>query len=765
YADALFKLGQFDNARVEFQGLAVGFPENARAPRAWEMVGKSYEKLGKAEEAAKAYETVKILYQNNSLAPAALLSAARLYMSVDQLNRADQSLKEFLDRYLESAEYPQGRILFGQLLMKKGQYEQASREFEKVRGITEEAEDLAAASLGEGQVFQKLGLVNRARERYAEIVEKYGKTAAARDAGLALVQLYQETRDYEAALQLIVRLRERFPEQERYRFDEMAGITHFLKKDYPAAQKAFQSIPAKNLSSRDAFYLAAVQVEQKQYPAARESLEKLEERVRKGELSERYLPAIRQNLVRVALGEKELAQARLALQRFQETVPAEEIGEKLHREVVILAIAQNALSAALDELQRFRGLYPTSIYRDDLVFEIGKAFFNNRQYARSLLFFEQVRDEYPSSASWNPATDHIEFIRNHFNTGEQTGVGELARLFGEMLVGTDRKKLLFDLGRVYLKDLKDFEQAAATFSAVIKDGGDSTTLGKAWYFLSESYLRQEQYQQFTGGNGENSGNRSAEALKKAITFVRFAPFPDTLTFRFLTTTLARDNAGPAKHLEYWGAFETRYPQSALLPKARLAMAATAAEAGDVTRAIAILDRAIASGQSPLAVGNAYWQKAQLQMKGEPEAAIRTLKDFLLNVPSHPRRADGYRTLAEIAAANGQYDQTAGFLKEILERYNYAAAAEGASEMIADAYIRQLDYQAAMTYIEKRLATDRAAGEQDPVLRYYEGESAIPFYFYAGKSAFLQKEYPRARQQLLTYLNRSTEGENAGEALL
>ena len=53
YADALFKLGQFDNARVEFQGLAVGFPENARAPRAWEMVGKSYEKLGKAEEAAK----------------------------------------------------------------------------------------------------------------------------------------------------------------------------------------------------------------------------------------------------------------------------------------------------------------------------------------------------------------------------------------------------------------------------------------------------------------------------------------------------------------------------------------------------------------------------------------------------------------------------------------------------------------------------------------------------------------------------------------
>ena len=37
YGDALYKLGDIENARIEFQGMAVSYPENSRAPEAWLM--------------------------------------------------------------------------------------------------------------------------------------------------------------------------------------------------------------------------------------------------------------------------------------------------------------------------------------------------------------------------------------------------------------------------------------------------------------------------------------------------------------------------------------------------------------------------------------------------------------------------------------------------------------------------------------------------------------------------------------------------------
>ena len=69
YGDALYKLNDVDNARIEFQGMAVSFPEHKRSPQAWLMVGECYRRLNKPEEAAKAYETVKILYPSDALAP------------------------------------------------------------------------------------------------------------------------------------------------------------------------------------------------------------------------------------------------------------------------------------------------------------------------------------------------------------------------------------------------------------------------------------------------------------------------------------------------------------------------------------------------------------------------------------------------------------------------------------------------------------------------------------------------------------------------
>ena len=65
---SLYHLNDYENARVEFQGVAVNFPNSKKAADSWFMVGECYSKLKRDEEAAKSYETVKILYPHHAKA-------------------------------------------------------------------------------------------------------------------------------------------------------------------------------------------------------------------------------------------------------------------------------------------------------------------------------------------------------------------------------------------------------------------------------------------------------------------------------------------------------------------------------------------------------------------------------------------------------------------------------------------------------------------------------------------------------------------------
>lgn len=767
YGESLIKINAYEDARIEFQDLAVSFPNHNRAPQGWMKVGECYELLGKKEEAAKAYETVKLLYAQNAFAPKGLLRSADLRMNIDQVERAEQLLREFLDRYLESADYPRGRVLYGKLLIKKLEYERAGEEFRSVAGLTEDREILAEARLGEAEVLQQLGLSSRAVTTLNDIISGNPGSSAGFSAVLALAGVHQDNREWEKAIAALRQASAAYTNaDQRAAIDLALSQSFFLQGDYGSARSLLNQLVNNadvKIAFRAGFYLACCDFQEKRFDEAEAAFQSLLKQAADTYVEPEYTAAININLTRSYLEKGNFVQARSSLNRYREMNPEDPLLESLHKDLVLLAFRKNALSGGLDELQQFRGKFPSSIHRDDLTFAAGKAFFEDRQYQRSLLFFEQVADEYICSDQWDSCRTYIDFVNTYHQSAGQTGVNELARLMGKMLTGESREKMLFELGRIYLQDLKDYEAAAGIFEKYAADAADSSASGEGLYFLAESYLRSAEYKAFHKEDNNADRQKATSTLKQAMVYVNHAPNPDTLTYRFLTYTVP-GSAEQDKAVQFWQHFEQKYPRSRLQPAVQYHLAEQYQAAGDTANAILYLDRVIANGSDKLIAGKAYWVKAEiLQDQGQRDAAIQVLKDFLLAFDPHPYQAKAYWQLALMHAETGEYNLAAQFMERLLEQFNYATYAGEAPGMITDFYIRNSEYGKALAYVEPRIAQFQVAN--DRVARHFLALPPSEFYFYTGKAYYLQDDFHRARQSLLRYLTLSQNPAYQAESLL
>ncbi len=769
YGESLYKQKDFNDARIEFQEVAVSYPEHKRAPEAWKMVGKCYQALNKPEQAAKAYETVKILYPKNSLAPATLLSAAEMYMQVGQLTRAEQILQEFLDRYLESSEYPRGRILYGRLLLKKGELERASAEFQRVIAM-EIADSLKAnARLGQAQVFRELGLLNRAISTLETIISQQPGSIAGFTAVRNLTAIFLAQRRVDNALALLDKQAASY--QQPSQTDALTVLrsqAYFLKKDYSRASQLLQPMlhgtgDAQTLA-KVRFYLACCLREENKTSEAISNFVEVEKALAKGEGRDDLRAATLINLIDLSIDKGDFQQARQYLTQFQSLYPKKPEGEQRHRKLIEQAFANNLLSLAMDELQRYRGVYPNSPYRDDLIYRAGVAFFKNKQYERSLIQFEQITDEYVCSAQWDSSAAYIRFINTFYTRGQQTGVYELAKLMGRMLLGEDRSDLLFRLGQIYLTDLKDYREAARIFEQYVKDAPDSSNAGKGLCYLSESYLKLADYYEFLHQPSGDYREKANKALKTAMTYLKFVPHPDTLMFRFLSRALSPDNTNPERFLKYWQHFEQIYAASPYLPLVKIRLSDLVLAVKDTAGAIRYLDEAIQSAAGKMSVGRMYWKKSLLLAEqGKWTDAIETLKAFLLSAGKDPLQAKAYWQLGEWHRLKGDYVTAAQFLERLLTQFNYSDYALQAPLRIIDDYIQNGDYERVLGFIQQQLA--KYSVSQDVVASHYLASPPPELYFYAGKAFYQQQHWQEARQNFLAYLTSNAPEDFHNEALL
>ncbi len=765
--EALFKLNEIDNARIEFQSLAVSFPEHKRAPQGWYRVGECYAKVGRYEEAAKAFETVKILYPGDALAPGALIRAGESLLAAGQLVRAEQVLREFLNRYPEAAEYPRGRIMYGKILFAKGEPERANGEFEAVLKLSPDKAIQAEARLGQAKVFQELGLTIRAEQVLNAIVAEQAGTPAGFQATLQLGETYLAGRRLESAVTVLRQGVGKYTAAaQQQQLKLRLARAYFLQGEYFQTRSIAQELAASTdaaLARTATFYLGAANLAEKRWEEAEKIFQKLlKESSGETNGDEIYLASLR-NLTKIAMARGDFQTARNYLNRYRSAAGDDPSVDDLQTELVRLAFQKNLLTAGLDEMGTGK-----SADHDDLLFAAGKAYFKNRQYERSLIYFEQIAGEYPASARWDSSRVYIDLIKTYHQQSQSSGVKSLARLMGQMLSGQDRERLLFELGKVYLSDLKDYHAAAGIFEQYVNAARDSATAGEGWYYLSEAYWRLAEYQSFLHGSGESStrgaATQAVESLKQAVRYAAYAPHPDTLTFRFLSSSAPLATTPPDKFIQFWGVFEKRYPNSPLLAMVRLYLADAYLAAGNPAAALAALNAVTRANSGALHAGSARWKKAEiLRRQGDTEGAIEAYKSFLLDFPQHPFQAKGYATLAEIYAGQGEYGLAAQFLERLVTQFAYADEAAPAADRIAEYYIRSGEYERAAGYVSEKLARFRPV--DDPVIAQYLSTAPPKLYFYAGTVKYHQQEFAAARQNLLQFLKSATGGPLVSETLL
>lgn len=768
-ADALYKLKDYSNARIEFQSLAVAYPDYERSPLAWKMVGELYEKMKKYQDAATAYQTVKVLYPKHPLAPPSLLKAAEVYLTIKQYSQAEMALHEFLDRYVESPEYPNGRLLLGKLLAGKEDYKPAIREFEKVLKTTEEPRLKAEANYGIAEVYRLLSLNIEAINYYQKVLEVENNSPTAFNTIVHLAEIYQARNQWDNSIALLEKYKNNFNSDfHQFLLNLLLAQSHFLNKDYFAARKILDKTASLSSNKSDKlrvqFYLAACYQEERKSEKAISEYESILSRLPDDTSLVEILPVALQNLSTLYLSADNLQKAHKYINQYHRKYPANETGEKLYYNLINTAFRLKNFSYGLDELKKFSVNFPRSNYLDDLIYKAGSSFFNMGKYPQSGELLQRIVDDYYCSASWDSANARLHYIKNNFVQDQNLGVSGLVKLMAKFLADEDRNMLLLELGKIYLNDLKDYKGAMEVFQKCLEQSPDSAFSGKALYYLSESLLRQSRFQAFPKHPLSADFPETTESIKLAMQYIKYAPYPDSLMFRFIDWSLYPANKNIQKAIEFWQHFETSFPTTPLLPYARMRLAKYNRIAGDNTGALAHYDKVISASPGSFVSGSALWEKAILQAEqGDLQAAIGNLKDFLLNYPKHPKQAQAYWQLADYNARSSDYFTAAQFLERLEQLYGYTDFAENARSRIADYYILGNDYGKALEYVESQIR--ELPDYTDPVVKYFTGIPRTDLFFYAGKAYFSLNEFPQSRKNLLKYLSISQAGEYRNEALL
>ncbi len=765
-AESLFRSGDVENARIEYQALAVGFPDHPRAPEAWYMVGVCNQQLGRTRDAIKAFETVKILYPKHPRAPQALVNAAELAISVGDLPQARRILMEFLDRYVESAVYPKGKYLHGWLLLEEGKFDQAVAVLEEARQLAKASDLQAGVLLKLGEAYTRLGMLQKAQSTYQSLLEQFAGQPAAFEGLMHLVEYYRTQGEYAKGAALIRKYQNHFREsRQAQQLDVALARLLYLQNDYIGARKILRELNPQVLDSAlwapVQFYTGLVEEALDNPEAAIPAYEALVHRPATEGIHAYQLGAA----LRLAPLYRDSQQLHALQQLRDRFTGAEELAirDSLYRVYLQGVLAGTNGLQMRSELSRYLQLFPSSPYRDDYLYRTAQRLFELGDYTSSQQLFQQLIQEFPASEYSDESQQMYRVITTHLVIDQQVGVVDLARIVGESLVSQDRARLLYRLGTVYLTNLKQYDLAEQVFRQALQQQPDSALAGKIHFRLAETLIHRRELAQFVPRITPPADSVIFSQLKTAMQFVRHIPFKDTLTFWFIDWSARMQPRRPVADVQkFWQHFIKTYPDSPLKWQALLKLANLAIAQQDTAAAFRYLD-AIVQQKAPLtAAREAYGLKAQLlASRGDLDLAINGLKEFLLNYPPCEATATMYHQVARWNARLGNYLIAAEFLKQLIEQFPYNRLALTAESEAVRYYVLAGEVAKARRFINAALEKEIAT--TDPLLANILPRVPAEFYFYDAQIAYQENNVTRARQQFYAFLARAGESPLANMA--
>jgi TolA-binding protein len=750
------KLGQYDEARLTFQTFALTYQANPHAPEAWWKVGESYAAVDNHREAALAFERVKVFHPKSKLAPDALVQAASHFRRAGERDNARRALRSVLQEYGGSDAALTARTQLGRLYFEEGNLDQALQELRRVVEGDPSPEARAQALLVMAGINQATGRNDLARSQYQEITTTYESTGALHGAEVNLAKLQAESGEYKDA-------------EENFK----QALTRKGQVDTLLARDALLGL-ADVYAATKKYTQAVEQYERflKTYPrdpAAPEALWKAaraagraKEFKRSNDLARRLItgdgPDLwkRRALVQLALNaqdQRAFPQAVKLYGDFVEKYPDDySTPEIMYRAGTLMENEQNDAASASVLFELLVARHSGAAIADNALFAAARARESQKDFPRALHLYRDLGRQYPASDLRPDAEGRITAIENFEAKDKDSGLEKLALLLGDVMAERDRSALAFRLGEIYFRDLKNYEAAAAQFTAAATADPPGPQALDALYYRSRSY-------ELLSGKDPSYHSKAIESYTA-----------------FLQSSSGSEDGQEAKRRDE-AAYALFTLNAISLREARAAYSAT----------LAMMPKSSYRDRMLMRLGN-------LQIQGDSsDVAAMTFSEVLAAYPKSSVREEATYRLFELANARGSADSAIAAGREYLESYprgpraalvlsrlgdlcmdrsDPAAAAEHYRTLVSD-----FSYASIASGAEAKLAgANLAAGRHSEALALYAqlvdrarsdalgtGEPSAELLVGLGLANYQSGNAPAAKQALFEAVSGRHSGPAAGQA--
>ena len=673
---AYFKLGDYNLARIEFQSAAIEYPGSSRAGECWYKTGDCYEKMDNKAEAAKAFETIRLLYPDDPLASKGLYIAGNLYSDLDQEDKARQMYRIIIDRYSASEDYFLAIVKTAKSHFKMGELQEANDLLDKVLSGQSNSASLAEAYLLKAKINKTQGDFNGAIQYYQIIVDQYPSSENYSLAVIDMVDLLIQQGQLDKAKSIISEsISKEKDKSNQDLMHKILGDIYFLNTKYALALKEYdtvKSITGKETELKIGLKKALSQYKQNLYSDAIEELNiLLKSDLITDENTNNFIFEVYINWL-VKAGDTQ--QAINALFTKISEVQSQKIRIRLAVALAELLRQKQQWREITQVLQTYLFVSEQYPEMDDVIYYLGLAYENLKNYDQSVYYYQRIINEFNASVHYRNASERLEYLNVYKVVDMDQTVLEMANILGKSLSGNgSSNKLLYEHAQLFYDKLKNYRGAEEQLKLLLEKNPEN--LGDVYLLLGKTYLKLGDMDENKGEIGSGLRNKANENFKLAVANITTCSKPDEASWLRIVSGLNGDSINVVKEKTLIEALINKYPQSELLEEWYKSLAYSLSFEESYFEIGLTYFKKLISGfrQSPNYPSYLY-SYAQLIQDKDQDGAQKIYKQIASEYANSEVAALALVAVADEYQNKGQFEESYTLYKKLLHTYYYSEVA-------------------------------------------------------------------------------------------
>ena len=698
-----YKLGEFNQARIEFQSAAIEYPDSKRAGENWYKTGECYLKLNNKTEAAKAFETIRLLYPKDPLAPEATYRAGVLYLETSNTDKAQQLFRVVIDRYNSSDQYFLAMAKTAELLFQIGELQKATDLLDKVLDTKIDPQALSEAYLLLGKINLSQGDFASAKVNFKKVLNEFSDSDVYTDAVYQLSLVLIQQSQYSEAQQYIQSgiSKSKIPEFLQT-LHALLGDVYFLDGKYALAQKEYSDIKDKS-TDKDQLKLKL------KYAFALSKQNLLNDAISTYSEALKDLPDDNEQMVDLLLSryiiwlkklnnpDKAIELINKQLDRFH----SERIAIKLNVVLAEFLGKKNNWRGIIQKLSPF--LLSTKNYpeKDDVLYNLAYAYEKSEKYEESADLYRQLIQEFGSSKYYNPASNRLSYLQNYKLIDKDEAVIKMSDLIGRMLAKENYSKLQFEHAKLYFSYFKNYNEAEKYFLNLLEN--NSERLGDIHLFLGKTYQMMAEKDNIPEKQANTFMEKAYDQYKLAVANISTCSSPDEASWCRVSSSMSVDTVQTEREKTIIEALIKNYPNSRFMEEWYKTLAYSLAFNEKYTPvAINYFKKLVDNYPDSPFYSYYLYGYAQLLQEKNHEEAIQIYKLIASEYPYSNEAANALAEVADYYASLNQYKEANILYNKLASTYYYSETAEENLKKLGQSYLRSGNFNEAINVILKQL---------------------------------------------------------------